>query len=117
MEATLINVFIVPDELEEEFLKRWTQTSAHYRSGGALIEAHLHRNSGLGNNTFRYINVARWTSADAWREAHQDYVPGEYGIEGVVGHPSIYEAVADIYSDILPVDQSGRHWITAAART
>ncbi|MFE7445192.1 antibiotic biosynthesis monooxygenase family protein [Streptomyces chartreusis] len=111
MEATLINVFIVPKHKEEEFLTNWHATSAVYRDGGGLIEAHLHRNTGVGNDTFSFINIARWVSADAWRIAHADYVPGEYAVEGVMGHPSIFENIADIYSTVLPANQDRDHWL------
>jgi heme-degrading monooxygenase HmoA len=112
MEATLINVFVVPAEQEEAFLDNWRRTSAVFRAGGALIEAHLHRNSEIGDRTFRYVNIARWTSAEAWRTAHRDYPPTEYDVPGVKGHPSIFEPVAHIYSDVLPADpRSQGHWL------
>lgn len=110
MEATLINVFIVPKHKEEDFLAHWHATSAVYRDGGGLIEAHLHRNTGVGDDTFAFVNIARWVSAEAWRTAHADYVPGEYAVEGVKGHPSIFENIADIYSTVLPATQGRGHW-------
>ncbi|MFC5219888.1 antibiotic biosynthesis monooxygenase family protein [Streptomyces coerulescens] len=113
MEATLINVFIVPADKEEEFLTNWHRTSEIYRDGGGLIEAHLHRNTGVGNGTFSFVNIARWVSAEAWRTAHVAYVPGEYSVEGVKGHPSIFENVADIYSTVLPATQDRTHWLAA----
>lgn len=113
MEATLINVFIVPADRETEFLEHWERTSAVFRTGGALLEAHLHRNTDAGDSTFRYVNVARWTSAQAWRAAHDAYPPTEYGIPGVKGHPSIFQAKRHIYADNPRVVADTRHWIAA----
>ena len=45
-----------------------------------FIEAHLHRNTGVGNGSFSFINIARWERADAWRTAHDAYSPGEYRV-------------------------------------
>ncbi|PRY41691.1 antibiotic biosynthesis monooxygenase family protein [Umezawaea tangerina] len=116
MEATLINVFIVPAEREAEFLEHWERTSAIFRKGGALLEAHLHRNTDAGDSTFRYINIARWTSGEAWRKAHQEHLPTEYDIPGVKGHPSIFEAQRHIYAEGAPVAADTGHWIATPAR-
>jgi hypothetical protein len=115
-QATLINVFIIPNDKEDEFLENWHRTSAVFQQDGGLIEAHLHRNAGVGNQTFQFINIARWTSAEAWRSAHEAYPPTEYSVEGVVGHPAIYSPVADIYGvGHTPDDAAGRAWLKAGA--
>lgn len=115
MEATLINVFIVPPEREEEFLTNWDRTSAVFRKTGALLEAHLHRNTDVGDSTFRYINIARWTSAEAWRKAHEEYPPTEYQVPGVKGHPAIFEARRHVYTEDSPVPFDTGHWIATPA--
>lgn len=97
MAVTLINAFMVPDHLEEEFLASWRRSSDVFSKTSGFIETHLHRNTGVGNGTFRYINIARWESADAWHSSHAAYPPTEYAIEGVKGHPAIYECVVDQY--------------------
>lgn len=99
MPATLINAFIVPEDKEEEFLKRWKQTTAEFSKRDGFIESHLHRNTGVGNGTFRFINIARWESAEAWESNHGDYVPGEYSIPGVKGHAAIFESIVDVCND------------------
>ena len=99
MAVTLINVFTMPKEKEEDFLREWTKTATHFSSTDAFIETHLHRNTGIGNDTFSFINIARWTSAEDWKREHTTYRPTEYDIEGVKGHPSIFEAVVDIERD------------------
>lgn len=101
MAVTLINVFMVPADKQEEFLATWKQTSSHFEKSAAdsgFIETHLHRNTGVGNQTFAFINIARWKSADHWKNAHDAYSPKEYLIPGVKGHPAIFESVVDVYS-------------------
>ena len=98
MAVTLINTFIVPEDKEDEFLRNWKTTSAVFAGKPGFIETHLHRNTGVGNGTFRFINIARWESAEAWRTNHADYTPGEYSIPGVKGHPAIFECVVDLYN-------------------
>lgn len=96
MAATLLNVFIVPDDKQDEFLARWKTTAAYFeRNAPGFIETHLHRNTGVGNGTFAFINIARWESGEAWRESHALYRPTEYDIEGVKGHPAIFEDVVN----------------------
>jgi heme-degrading monooxygenase HmoA len=97
MAVTLINVFIVPADKEDEFLRNWRDTSAFFRDkeGSGFIETHLHRNTGVGNPTFTFVNIARWMSAEHWKNSHDAYSPKEYLIEGVKGHPAIFESVVD----------------------
>lgn len=112
MSATLINVFIVPAEARDAFLAEWKVTAEHYRSSGTgLIETHLHQNTEVGNPTFSYVNVARWTSGEAWRAAHAEYTPGEYSIPGVKGHPSIFVPIVNMYSDVDTEGVVRDHWI------
>lgn len=112
-QATLINVFNVPAEKVDEFLDNWRRTSAVFQKGDGLIEAHLHRNAGVGNQTFQFINIARWTSAEAWRVAHEEYPPTEYHIPGVVGHPAIYAPIADIYGASYVAAGPDETWLNA----
>lgn len=97
MSVTLINVFIVPEDKEEEFFENWRRTASHFQKTKGFVECHFHKNTGVGNGTFRFINIAKWESADAWRISHDDYKPTEYAVEGVKGHPAIFESVSDLY--------------------
>ena len=99
MSVTLINTFIVPHDKEAEFLADWKTTAQVFANKPGFIETHLHRNTGVGNQTFQFINIARWASAEAWRSNHDDYKPAEYSIPGVKGHPAIFECVVDVYSE------------------
>jgi len=94
--VTLLNVFSVPEHLEAEFLKNWQKSADHFSRTPGFIETHLHRNTGVGNGTFRFINIARWESADAWHSSHAAHPPTEYAIPGVQGHPAIYECIVDM---------------------
>jgi hypothetical protein len=99
MAVTLINAFIVPEDREAEFLANWRATTAVFSKRPGFIETHLHRNTGVGRGDFRFINIARWESAEAWRSNHDDHVPGEYSIPGVKGHPAIFECIEDAYGE------------------
>lgn len=99
MAVTLINVFEVAAESEAAFLANWQQSANTFAQTPGFIETHLHRNTGAGNQTFRFINIARWESAEAWRSSHAAYPPTEYALPGVKGHPAIYESVVDMFGD------------------
>ncbi|WP_149086578.1 antibiotic biosynthesis monooxygenase family protein [Pseudomonas prosekii] len=101
MPVTLINVFNVPAEKEEEFLLHWKQTTDVFRRKKGFVETHLHRNTGVGNQTFQFVNIAKWESAEAWRSIHDEYQPSEYTLAGVKGHPAIFESVMNVHSTVL----------------
>ena len=113
MAVTLINVFNVPEDQEGEFLRHWTQTTEVFKRRKGFIETHLHRNTGVGNQTFQFINVARWESAEAWRANHDQYSPTEYRVPGVKGHPAIFQTVVNVYSDDLAEGDRVEHWIAS----
>lgn len=115
MAVTLINVFIVPVDREDEFLSHWRRTTEVFKQRDGFIETHLHRNIGVGNATFSFVNIARWTSAEAWRANHDQYQPTEYGVPGVKGHPAIFQSIVDVYSDGMAEDQRACHWIASAS--
>ena len=93
MSVKLVNVFAVPHDQRDEFLKRWTETTQVYARTEGFIETHLHENTGIGNPTFQFINFAVWASNEAFIQAHKDYVPGEESIPGISFHPAIFEEV------------------------
>lgn len=101
MAVTLINVFIVPADRQDEFLSSWKETAAFFQSSkqSGFIETHLHKNTGTGNQTFAFVNIARWESAEHWQRSHDAYKPKEYLIPGVKGHPAIFECVVDLYGE------------------
>jgi len=106
MTVTLINTFKVPPEYEDEFLKRWNETTGIYARTSGFIETHMHRNTGVGNQTFKYVNVATWASDEAFIQAHKDYVPDEESIPGIEFHPAIYEEII-VVKNLLPQKSAG----------
>lgn len=96
MPVTLINVFKLPEGQRDEFLRRWTETTQVYARTEGFIETHLHENTGIGNPTFQFINIALWASNEAFIRAHKDYVPGEESIAGISFHPAIFDEVVMI---------------------
>lgn len=113
MAVTLMNVFNVPAEQQDAFLAEWRRTTEVFRRKPGFIETHLHRNTGVGNQTFQFINVARWESAEAWRGNHSDYKPTEYDVPGVKGHPAIFQTLINVYADGHPLEGRDGHWIAA----
>jgi heme-degrading monooxygenase HmoA len=93
MPVQLINPFVVPADKEEEFLQAWEETTQVFSANPGFIETYLHKNVGVGDGTFQYINVATWESAEAWNSTHGDYKPREESIPGVEHHPGIFEEV------------------------
>ena len=93
MTATLINAFVVPENKEEEFLANWKKTTNYFSRQKGFIETRLNRNTGVGNQTFMYINIAKWESKETWDRLHKQYKPTEYDIEGVKGHAACFEPV------------------------
>ena len=93
MTATLINAFVVPENKEEEFLENWKKTTNYFSRQKGFIETRLNRNTGVGNQTFMYINIAKWESKETWDRLHKHYKPAEYAIEGVKGHAACLEPV------------------------
>ncbi len=96
MSVTLINAFTVPEDQASAFLEDFQKMAAIFAQAPGFIETHLHRNTGVGNDTFRFINIARWESAEAWHSSHAAHPPTEYAIPGVQGHPAIYECIVDM---------------------
>ncbi len=72
--ATLINAFIVPTDKEEEFLENWKQTTDYFSGRKGFIETFLHRNAGVGNQPFMYINLAKWESKEVWSQVHSYFL-------------------------------------------
>ena len=98
MPVALINPFVVPAEKEAEFLQAWNETTRHFSSNPGFIETHLHKNAGVGDGTFQYINIALWESAEAWNSTHGRYKPKEENIPGVKHHPGIFQEVTAVKS-------------------
>jgi heme oxygenase (mycobilin-producing) len=64
----LINAFEVPQGQDEQFLAGWERSREVLRAQPGYLSTRLHR-SLAPEADFRYVNVARWESAAAFRAA------------------------------------------------
>jgi heme-degrading monooxygenase HmoA len=96
MTITLINSFVVPQEKEAEFVDMWKSTVDHFINAPGFIEAKLHRNTGLNDRTFLFVNVALWENAEKYRAALKDFTPAGRRVEGIEPHPGLYEVFAEM---------------------
>lgn len=96
MPITLINSFTVPPEQEENFLEAWRGTIGHFATAPGFIHARLHRNTGLNDTTFQYVNIALWEDVDAYRAVFRDFVPAGQRVPGVQAHPGLFEVCAEV---------------------
>ncbi len=64
--ATLINVFQVPPERDEEFLRLWEQANEMLQAASGYASTRLHR-ALQPDARYRFINVAELDSVEDWR--------------------------------------------------
>ena len=90
----LINAFEVPPDADDAFLRGWEAARDYLRTQPGYVDTALHR-AVSPDADFRFVNVARWESAQhfqaatqsaGFRQAAQDLV--EYR-----AHPALYEVV------------------------
>ena len=65
---TFVNCFQVDPGREEEALVTWREFNRYFVVKPGYISHRLHR--GDDDASFRYVNVVRWESAEAWAAAH-----------------------------------------------
>jgi heme-degrading monooxygenase HmoA len=87
---TLINVFEVPEGVDDEFVAGWQRARDFLAERDGYAATALHR-SVAPQAEFRFVNVAEVNSVQAWQTAVQDPafprdLPG-------TPHPSLYDAV------------------------
>ncbi|MBV6431403.1 MAG: hypothetical protein IANPNBLG_01533 [Bryobacteraceae bacterium] len=71
MSVTLINRFEVPAGREEEFFQFWRRVNDYMRAKPGYLGHTLHR-SLAPDAQFRFINIARWSSALHFEAAHDE---------------------------------------------
>jgi len=88
---TLIDPFEVPVCSDGLFVAAWTRACEALSAAGVLLEAMLFR-SVTADAKFRFVEVARISSADAWQRA---LASGAYSepLTSFGGHPGLYEVV------------------------
>ena len=92
MPVTLINPFVVPAAQEAGFVESWKRTAAVFAGKPGYMETRLHRSLDPGAR-FRFINVAHWTTAEAWSDAMRAFPPAEGGVHGIEANPALYNPV------------------------
>lgn len=91
--VTLINAFEVPPEADEPFVAGWERARDFLAGKDGFSETALHR-ALRPDAAFRFVNVARVESPEAWRQAIADpEFPG--GKMPFAAHPGLYEAVRE----------------------
>ncbi|MEA5360815.1 antibiotic biosynthesis monooxygenase family protein [Amycolatopsis sp., V23-08] len=96
MTVTLINSFTVPPESEEEFLRTWRSTIDHFATAPGFIQTRLHRNTGLNDTTFRFVNVALWEDVESYRAVFRDFTPPGQRVAGVKAYPGLFEVCEEV---------------------
>ena len=100
--VTLINAFEVPAEADEAFVAGWERARDFLAGRDGFSATALHR-ALRPDADFRWVNVARVESADAWRRAIADPgFPG--GRMPFDAHPALYEVV---HEDGAPDGEDG----------
>lgn len=89
----LINAFEVAEGHDEAFLEGWERTRAFLSTQPGYLSTRLHR-SLVPDAEFRFVNIARWESVDAFRAGDLTAgVPGR--TRPARGPPSLYTVVRD----------------------
>jgi heme oxygenase (mycobilin-producing) len=92
--VTLINPFEVPTGQDVEFIAGWERANDHLSKQPGYLSTSLHRNVGPDPD-FRFVNVARWASAEAFTAA---ITAPEFRAAAHVpypAHPALYTAIAE----------------------
>ena len=92
--VVLINAFEVPPDADDEFLSAWEAARDHLETQPGYVDTALHR-ALSPEAAFRYVNVARWESAQHFDSARQspEFRQSAGGLAGFPSHPALYEIV------------------------
>ena len=92
MPVTLINPFEVAAAQEAAFVESWKRTAAVFAEKPGYLDTRLHQSIDAAAR-FRFVNVAHWSSAEAWAEAMKAFPPQEGGVPGIKANPALYTPV------------------------
>ncbi|QLE45326.1 antibiotic biosynthesis monooxygenase (plasmid) [Nostoc sp. C052] len=95
--VVLINVFSVPQGLEDEFLQKWNQTAQLMKSEPGFIETKLHRSLDP-TERFQFINIAKWSSKETWQSAFSKRISQNEIFEQqlpIEANPALYQIEAE----------------------
>jgi heme oxygenase (mycobilin-producing) len=94
MSVTLVNLFTVPPEEEANFVDRFKAMAERCEGLAGFERTELHRNAGVGDPSYAFVNIAVWESAEAWRSALPIILQSAGGLgTGVIPKPALYESV------------------------
>ena len=94
MSLTLVNLFTVPPGEEDAFEARFKAVCEKLEGMPGFEGTELHRNAGVGDPSYAFVNIAKWESAAAWREALPKIMAqGGLLSGGVVPKAALYESV------------------------
>jgi heme oxygenase (mycobilin-producing) len=99
--VTLINVFEVPAEKVDSFVEKWRERADLMTRAPGFLDAKLHR-AMSSESRFQLINVARWSSREAWQAATSNpqfqaslrELRNDTSVD-FSANPALYEVVAD----------------------
>jgi heme-degrading monooxygenase HmoA len=66
--VTLINVFAVSRDKEDEFIQLWNETAHLMKQEPGFIDTKLHRSLDAGTR-FQFVNIAHWENQETWQQA------------------------------------------------
>jgi heme-degrading monooxygenase HmoA len=87
-----VNCFEVPAGGEDAFFAVWQQVNAYMTGKPGYLGHQLFR-SLSPDATFRFVNHARWESADAWKAAHDESFRALVRNAPFTSTPALYEVV------------------------
>jgi len=92
--CTAIIAYEVNAEDSDKFLNAWQKAQVHLKKQEGHVSTTLHR-SASANPDFRFVNVACWASADAFRSATQSAAFREASalLEAYPIHATVYDIV------------------------
>ena len=94
MSLTLVNLFSVPPDEADAFAERFRAVAEKLEGLAGFERTELHRNAGVGDPTYQFVNIATWASAEAWQAAlPQIIAAASGGLGGVVPKAALYESV------------------------
>ena len=89
MSVVLINPFIVEPVHEAAFVDSWKQTAGVFANEPGYIDTRLHQSIDP-KARYRFVNIAHWSSPEAWSAAMKIAPPKEGGEPGVQASPALY---------------------------
>jgi heme-degrading monooxygenase HmoA len=88
----LINAFEVPAGEDDNFIRGWERARDFLRRQPGFVSTALHQ-SLAPDADFRFVNVAHWESAEAFRAAMAQSGFRESGAMPYQFHPALYRVV------------------------